>query len=652
MLWLLRLAAIAAFILFILAHRGAYETLVSLPTEEPDDNVLETYVSVGATGPDVVLTCPVGIDFSAPQTLAIIDHDMRRVVSVDTASRAVTSVVTINLDRRILIKAALFDRGRLWTWIQDTPGRNYAVIDLAPFDTSFDLPGRADLGSLGAPSQGLAQRLTNLGLNPTYYAGAGAASFRFVPPPPSRPTLWSDTVTSPSGQTFEVGYERAGPSEIAISVRNTADGSTHTHRIKDFYRVVSANAVKATASGEVFVAVTSEAPSSKVLVHETLVRLSPGGAKPVLYDMPLAQTDCVPPQDYAVSDKGEVYFLKVLESKVSLLKIKQRDFLSALGRRIDAFEGFEIGWPRRNQDNEPTFFAAAKGFVTVKRGEKITRGDVVRNACAYVNKTWTLTEQSLAPYRDPPPNGFLPSRVQICKDRATLAQTCRGCVDNRPGARWRQSKDLTPNHVGLAITGLPYSWGGADTLEAFDKKLAARRPAGQTCTVGGGDVVPDNASPPTDPDSIFTMGVDCSGFVTRALGFIANDTEGAFHIDTGTFASISEEVTHDMCDEGAPCLLPGDIFVKGGSHVRMHFEWVSALPSPGSNDPRPAVSAWITESIPAFGVVRQPLLLKEFQGYKRGHVRRVIEPVAAATTGTTPTAPQTSWSRTDLLCMP
>lgn len=650
MLGIIRLVAIAALILFILAHRGAYQTIVALPAEQPDEDVRTTYVSVGGTGPQVVLTCPVGIDFSAPGTIGIIDHDMRRIVSVDTRTRDVTAVQKINLDRRILIKAALFDQGRLWTWLQDTTGRAYAIVDLAPFGgDSFDLPGRADLPSLGAPGPELARRFVNLGLNPAYYSTSNAAASRFAPQPASRPSTWSDQVTSPSGQVFELSYERASGNEIAITVRNTSTGSARNIRVRDFYRVVSADAVKATAAGEVFVAVTSEARSSKVLVHETIVRIPPGGAKPVAYDMPLARTDCVPPQDYAVSDAGEVYFLQVNERQVSLLQIKPRNFLSDLGRRIDAFEGFEIDWPRRDLDPDlraGAFASAQSGFVTVRRGQKISRGDVVRNACAYVNKTWTLSGQSLSPYIDPPPAAYLPSRVKICRDETAsmdLSRTCRGCVENREGARWRQSKDLTSNHVGLTITGLPYSWGGADTLEAFDKKVAARRPAGQTCTKGGADVIKDSASPPNDPDEIFTMGVDCSGFVTRALGFIANDTEGAFHLDTGTLASISEKVKFDMCDEGAPCLQPGDIFVKSGKHVRMHFEWTAMLPGPGGGGQRPSLAAMITESIPDFGVVRQPLLLKEFQGYKRGRMRRVEEPAPA---------PAASWTARDLLCVP
>jgi hypothetical protein len=673
-LWTARAIAITIFVLFILAHRPNYTTVIALPTAA-DPSRAESYVSVGSTGPEVLLTCPVGIDFSAAETVGIIDRASRRVVSVDLPSRAVSKVQTLNIEPSRYLKGALFQRVndtdvRLWTWLQDKPGHQLEFRELGTRALVYDRPDRADLTTSRTSNQGIVRRLLHMGLNPSYVGNSDGA----VPPPETtRPTSWTGSVSSDSGANYALKFDLSGRHALSVAFTGP-DNVTHGYVLKDFMNILSAYAVKATAAGEVFVVVTSEAgATSTVFVHEWVVRLSAKEAKPAIFDMPFADTDCIPPQDFAVSERGEVYFLKVQERAVALVRVQPRTFLTNLGRWIESADAWHFEPITAKSATTPLFFASAKGFVTVTRGDPISRGDVVRNACEYVNKNWRLSALSLSPFGQPPPAGYLPPGLQLCRDKAAVGDGCSGCATGLAGQRWRPSKDLSQDMIAANedVKGLPYNWGGHDTLEDFDAKVAAGRPAGQTCTAGSKDIVYEDPLV-KDYRHIFPMGVDCSGFVTRAMGFLANDSKGAVHLPTGKLDEtdprspdccgptglfkVSDPVGKNFCERpGDVCMQPGDILDKESHHVRLFLEWTGVLHEPQDPNAEPTMFATFAESIPDEGVTRQvPLALKELHAYERRHVRRVAEPAVATAAGSTTTtaSPAQSWSARDLLCVP
>ncbi len=102
--------------------------------------------------------------------------------------------------------------------------------------------------------------------------------------------------------------------------------------------------------------------------------------------------------------------------------------------------------------------------------------------------------------------------------------------------------------------GVPYKWGGFDSLASFDRGLAAGKSAGDVYTAEkrrhGGDAVSHSA-----------VGVDCSGFVSRCWELSEKHS-------TGTLVSICR--TLDTPAE----LRAGDIMNQPGGHVLIFAEWL------------------------------------------------------------------------------
>ncbi len=103
----------------------------------------------------------------------------------------------------------------------------------------------------------------------------------------------------------------------------------------------------------------------------------------------------------------------------------------------------------------------------------------------------------------------------------------------------------TPSWVTVGNNiAVPYMWGGFSSLPQFDQGLLDGVSAGDSYTVGSGS------------GSSCAVGVDCSGFVSRAWGLTTK-------YGTSTLPNIS--TAYSSFDE----LLPGDIVNYAGSHVRL-----------------------------------------------------------------------------------
>ncbi|MEZ4303025.1 MAG: hypothetical protein R3B70_49330, partial [Polyangiaceae bacterium] len=133
--------------------------------------------------------------------------------------------------------------------------------------------------------------------------------------------------------------------------------------------------------------------------------------------------------------------------------------------------------------------------------QAITRSAVLARAKAFAYHPWTCTSQNL---------------LASCNGSYTSIYT--------PG-----------DYVGL-----PYDWGGYMTLFEFDQGILAGKGAG---------------SYPEDGILSCTVGLDCSGFVSKAFD--------AGHYTTSNMSSISTAIDVNS-------LLPGDIFNYAGYHVAMY----------------------------------------------------------------------------------
>jgi len=104
---------------------------------------------------------------------------------------------------------------------------------------------------------------------------------------------------------------------------------------------------------------------------------------------------------------------------------------------------------------------------------------------------------------------------------------------------------------GRVNTGIPYSWGGFSTPEEFERGLAEGKLAGHLPAA-------ESAA-----GSEHTVGVDCSGFVSRCWGLPIKQT-------TRTLGTIAVPL------EGYGKLLPGDLLNSGDGHAVLFRDYVGA----------------------------------------------------------------------------
>lgn len=149
-------------------------------------------------------------------------------------------------------------------------------------------------------------------------------------------------------------------------------------------------------------------------------------------------------------------------------------------------------------------------FVTQESISQISESQVIANANAYLNHSWYANSNNIG-----------------------QGNCSNGTSYNTPG--WV----TVGNHIGL-----PYCWGNNSSINAFDNGLSQGKPAGD-----------NNTS--SDADNC-TLGVDCSGFVSRCYGLATHyntvmlDENNLF----GHYSSYNQ-------------LQVGDFVNKPGSHTRL-----------------------------------------------------------------------------------
>lgn len=154
--------------------------------------------------------------------------------------------------------------------------------------------------------------------------------------------------------------------------------------------------------------------------------------------------------------------------------------------------------------------------------------EVVKSALKYANHEWYATEKNVM-------HGF--------DSYNTLVDT--------PDITWTGSElNCGWWKVNSKNKGIPYSWGGASTIDEYDKGILEGKYAGN---------VPENKSRYSSYDCV---GVDCSGLLTVCWNLQKK-------VSTRDIPNIATKI------ETLKDIRQGDIFAKIGSHVMFFVEFIS-----------------------------------------------------------------------------
>jgi hypothetical protein len=108
--------------------------------------------------------------------------------------------------------------------------------------------------------------------------------------------------------------------------------------------------------------------------------------------------------------------------------------------------------------------------------------------------------------------------------------------------------------VGQPSSGVPYKWGGFDSLESFDRGVRAGKAAGDLYNAEkrrlGGKAVSGSA-----------VGLDCSGFISRCWRLAEKQSTSSLPALCQTLRSVGE-------------LRPGDALNQPGGHVVLFVKWL------------------------------------------------------------------------------
>ncbi len=177
--------------------------------------------------------------------------------------------------------------------------------------------------------------------------------------------------------------------------------------------------------------------------------------------------------------------------------------------------------------------------------------NVIKLALLYANHEWEATEKNIMHGLD-----------------------SNGIPVDTPDVTW-SGKELNcgwykPNETN---TGIPYSWGGASTIEDFDNGLLSGKYAGN---------VPEDKSRRGSYDCV---GVDCSGLLTICWDLPKK-------ISTRDIPNVAHKI------EALDDIRQGDVFAKIGSHVMFFKEFSDVQKS----------SAIIIDSIRSTGKVSERIV--------------------------------------------
>lgn len=349
--------------------------------------------------------------------------------------------------------------------------------------------------------------------------------------PAATPSLQDGPVIGMSSAR-QLRLVRRGPQHLALEDERRAGG-----RALDVRSVAGGHLAQAydvgPGSGDHRYVVSEEIISAKpsLQVRVFVQRFDRDGKLTGLVSVPLDGMDTIPHDFITVTGDGSV---RVLAAQGSGVKIKEFGFvpppqgnrrgdaeLRSLGR---ALREVPVDTNLRRPEGTQRFLPPeASQFRVVVPTPPISRDQILKNAAEYLSVNWTMG-----------PENF--SRAGIDNE----------CSPNE-AKFWRRPARFTSASIGQTIGPMPYRWGGDDTPTTYKIRLQWGALAGDVCTC---------RNPALDyclaPESV---GIDCSGLVSRAWGIEKRGTSGL--LDVSTYVDRWEDVR------------PGDAFNWPGRHIRL-----------------------------------------------------------------------------------
>lgn len=198
------------------------------------------------------------------------------------------------------------------------------------------------------------------------------------------------------------------------------------------------------------------------------------------------------------------------------------------------------------------------GFPACSTAPAVTRAEVLARAEAYCQHRWTAQTSNQK-------HGLDAHGVLVHTPDVTYR-----LPDGTPSGWWK---------VNAVNVGVPYQWGGFDSLTEFDKKAARGAAAGDVYTLAKRAALDAAVSREA-------AGIDCSGFISRCWGLRR---------------SMSTREFPDYCQRlpDYSALLPGDILNTTNAHVYLFAGWADA----------PRTRAWVYEAAthPQWRVVKKQI---------------------------------------------
>jgi len=215
-------------------------------------------------------------------------------------------------------------------------------------------------------------------------------------------------------------------------------------------------------------------------------------------------------KDLAVSTEGVVYQMLAHKDALKLVKWQTTRSHSKTNSRLlqDLFSYTEDN----SKDFEPSEAPNSRGFAISRGLKPLNRSAMMKTAEEYANYSFRVKSKNIS------------SRRQYLGGK----------------------KVTTPIRKPGNYTGVPYKWGGFNSLSSFKKGLKNGKKAGDICASKCSGVYQGSSK---------VVGVDCSGFVSRVWGLNG-------HQGTGLLPKHSKRIRMHQ-------LRQGDILNRRGRHVML-----------------------------------------------------------------------------------
>ncbi len=226
----------------------------------------------------------------------------------------------------------------------------------------------------------------------------------------------------------------------------------------------------------------------------------------------------------------------------------------------------------------PTFtllaFLATAMLCVPVYAAPLTRAEAIKIAEAYCNYRWDATDKNVLQGRDGD-----------------------GVEVHTPNVAPGTAPDPKLWVSGATNTGMPYKWGGFDSIESFAAGIKAGKAGGDMYTqekrrLGGAAV------------SSHAVGIDCSGFISRCWKLASKQ---------------STETLPDLCKTlpSPDDLKPGDIMDAAGGHVILFAKWLDDAKT----------SAMFYESSPFSKVIANTRYPDELvlEGYRPLRYKKIVD---------------------------